>query len=116
VKKDADWQRRFREDEAKVNVGVIDTDETTQPCRACGESRLVFFVHCFREPDRPLAGLCKPCTIARAGGEEKVYVKTAPGPWLRKRWQADQKLPKASEKRLAAVRKAARASLLSRKR
>jgi len=94
VAKKVSWQQQFREAEAKVNVSVIDTVDSAGSCPVCGERRLVFYVHLFREENRPIAALCKACTIARAGGGEKVYVKEAPGPWLRKRWAADKALAK----------------------
>jgi len=104
VAKKVSWQQQFREAEAKVNVSVIDTADGMPRCSLCGEKRLVFYVHLFREENRPIAALCKDCTIARARGGEKVYVKEAPGPWLRKRWEKDEAVPKASPARLEALK------------
>jgi hypothetical protein len=104
--KKVSWQQQFREAEAKVNVSVIDTAESMATCPVCEQRRLVFYVHLFREENRPIAALCKDCTIAHAGGGEKVYVKEAPGPWLRQRWEKDRAVPKASPARLEALKRA----------
>lgn len=100
------WQQQFREAEAGVNLSVIDTSDSLSCCPMCNQKRLVFYVHCFREENRPIAALCKDCTVARAGGAEKVYVKAAPGPWLRQRWAKDSAVPKTSPARLEAMAKA----------
>jgi hypothetical protein len=106
-KKRVSWQEEFRAGEAAVNVAVIDTADSRARCSLCDGQRLIFYVHCFREENRPIVALCKDCTSARAGGAAKVYVKEAPGPWLRKRWAADKALPKRSvrDASLEALRK-----------
>lgn len=64
------------ESERGKSVTVVDTEDAGTPCRSCGSTGVVYTVHCWREPERPVAALCKPCTEARAGGAEAVAVRS----------------------------------------
>lgn len=75
--------------EAKANVSVIDAADGQKKCQTCKGDGLIFYVHLFRDPNRPIFALCKNCTIARAGGAEHVYVKEIV--WLRKFWKSNRR-------------------------
>lgn len=117
VKQDRDWQKKFREREALVNVSVLDVVEGKRKCSMCAAEALAFYVHCFREDNRPIKVLCKDCTITVAGGDKKVYVREAIGPGLRKHWEANRKVVIRSAEHVEAMqsgRIAARQNLPSR--
>lgn len=69
-----------RADEVGLNLTVVSAAERTQLCPGCHERRIVFHCHVFRE--RKVEDRCKACAIERAGGEEKIFVKTA----AKERW------------------------------
>lgn len=77
-------------DETGINLTVISPSQRDEPCQTCGETRLLFHCHCFREPLRPIADLCKSCTIRRADGEEHVWLKTT-SKGLREVWARDSR-------------------------
>lgn len=56
-------------------LSVLNTERGAQICPCCGKCGIVFNVHCFKEARSPIVELCKACTIQRAGGEERVWVK-----------------------------------------
>ena len=84
------WQQQLRDDEAWYMLSVIDATEGRARCADCKGDGLCFLVHMFKELGRPIIMLCRACTVKRAGGEEKVYVREAIGPWLRKFWKANK--------------------------
>jgi hypothetical protein len=89
-----DINARYREIEKSVNVSVLDVAKAR--CSGCrgksgGDEGLVYYVHCFREENRPIRALCKKCVVEMAGGVEKVYVREAIGPFLRKFWEKDRR-------------------------
>ena len=76
-----DWRQRYPE-----NVSVLQAERDACACQCCGQRRRVFNVHFFKE--NRVEDLCKACTIERAGGPEKVYVRSfIEG--LRKTWEAN---------------------------
>ncbi len=94
---------RTREIEQRTSVTVIDLADRGEPCETCGARQLVFYVHCWRERQRPIAALCKPCTEARAGGAERVWVTRNRGPGLKTRWRAGERVALRSAAQLAGL-------------
>jgi hypothetical protein len=74
--------------ERNYTVTVIDVEDAGTPCRCCGESGMVFSVHCWREENRPIVALCKACAMDRAGGEARVAFRSDRDGLLT-RWQAN---------------------------
>lgn len=93
-KQDRDWHERRRQQEAMINVCVLDAAAPKVRCDQCDNEGLIFFVQCVREPYRPIVSLCKTCTIERANGENRVHVREAIGPWLPKWWKQNARSPK----------------------
>jgi hypothetical protein len=70
--------RYYRQVEAETSAAVLSTEPASQ-CPGCGGRARLWNVHFFREEGRPVVLLCRDCIIARAGGEEKVWLKTTLG-------------------------------------
>jgi hypothetical protein len=98
--------QRQREIEKTVLVSVIDLADRSERCQACNAKGFTLFVHCFREPNRPIVALCKPCTIQRAGGVEKVYVTNNRGPGLHQRWKAGARIALRTDDQITAFKEA----------
>ena len=90
-KPDRDWQAKRRSQQATLAVCVLDAASPKTRCAACKGEGLVFLVQVVSEPWRPIVALCKTCAIQRAAGEERVYVRELPGPWLRKFWKTNRR-------------------------
>ena len=88
--KTPDINTQMRELEKSKTLTVIDDNPGNTLCQKCGERGLTFCCHLFREPPAgKIEELCKPCAIQRAGGEEKVYVRS--GEYLRRKWDAGKR-------------------------
>lgn len=78
---------RYREIEKHIELTVVWADSSLSKCPICGDRRLIFHSHLFRENPRQIADLCKSCTIQRAGGEERLFVREEA--YLRRKWDQD---------------------------
>lgn len=89
--KGQDINAYYRELEREVGLTVISCAPSWDrgACNECGDREMIF--HCQTYPDRAIWDLCKECAIKRAGGEEKVYVRT--GEYLRRKWFHNARLP-----------------------
>jgi hypothetical protein len=88
MKRAPDINLVYREIEKGVNLTVIADEPGKAICQKCGKSGLTFNCHLFREGK--IEGLCKPCAIERAGGADKVWVRT--GEYLRRKWDQNARL------------------------
>jgi hypothetical protein len=88
MKKNADINKRHREIEKGINLTVLSAAAQSSACHGCGQTRLIFYCHLFRE--HRVEALCKECATLRAGGEEKVWVRTEHD--VREHWRKDARL------------------------
>lgn len=75
---------------SELTVSVITREHDKEACSHCGKRAMIFNAQCFAEPLRPIITACKECITARAGGPEKVFVKTATR-GLRDAWERNRK-------------------------
>jgi hypothetical protein len=80
-----DINTAHRETEKSVNLTVVNNESRKGACPACGSVSILFNCQLFREEHRPIACFCKSCAVARAGGEEKIWVRS--DIFLRRRWE-----------------------------
>jgi hypothetical protein len=90
--KGTDEHTWYRQIEKEMALAVISSDPEPHRCPVCGEKRLIFQCRVFAS--RQIEARCKECAIQRAGGPEKIWVRT--DEYLRRRWTRNALLPAPS--------------------
>jgi hypothetical protein len=82
-------ERKFGALEEGINLTVIAGE--MGKCQRCGERAMVFTCHLFREgPAGKIEELCQGCTVTRAGGVAKVYVRSSE--YVQRKWKGNAPL------------------------